>query len=194
MVIGGVIYGIIYVINGIQASVASTKESYVTFWLRSRCRRRYITHRSYLIVTVSKRKDWMYPKPGFLLRLRSGLTMRNIWRPRVGACYLTTISPLTCLSLTSYSSTSLRGLVKAAGASSFGKAENPTILSQHDAPSMERVSSDSSSITSQEKKKKKGIFRSRKWFIVSPSTLSTTSLDISAECPLQNMSEQGNHL
>ena len=59
-------------------------------------------------------------------------------------------------------STSFRGLVKAAGASSFGKAENATTLSSHDLPKMERVSSDSSSIASQEKKKKKGIFRSRK--------------------------------
>ena len=129
-------------------------------------------HHSPLIsdCTVSRRKDWMYLIPAFLLRLRSDLTMRNIWRLRVGVCSLTLISLLTCLSLTSYFSTSLRGLVKAVGASSFGKAENPTIVSQHGAPTMERVSSDSSSITSQEKKKKKGIFRSRKWSIAaSPS-------------------------
>ena len=60
-------------------------------------------------------------------------------------------------------STSLRGLVNIASASSFGKAKDPASASasSHDLPSIERVSSDSSSIASQEKKKK-GIFRSRK--------------------------------
>ena len=55
----------------------------------------------------------------------------------------------------------LRGLVKVAGASSFGKPENATNVSSQSVPRMERVSSDSSSIASQEKKKK-GFFRSRK--------------------------------
>jgi hypothetical protein len=52
----------------------------------------------------------------------------------------------------------IRGLVKVAAASTFGKAENATT---HDSPKMNRVSSDSSSISSQEKKKK-GLFRLRK--------------------------------
>ena len=85
-------------------------------------------------------------------------------------CVFSHLDLTSHLLISSYFSTSLRGLVKAVGASSFGKAENPTIVSQHGAPTMERVSSDSSSITSQEKKKKKGIFRSRKWSIAaSPS-------------------------
>jgi hypothetical protein len=72
-------------------------------------------------------------------------------------CVLLTLSLRTA---TSYSTNSLRGLVKVAGASSFGKPENATTASSHDLSKMERVSSDSSSITSQEKKKKG--FRLRK--------------------------------
>ena len=107
-------------------------------------------------VTVSRRKDWMYLIPAFLLRRLRGLIMRNIWRLHVGVCSLP--PSLLNLLISSYFLTFFsRGLVKAAGASSFRKAENATT---HNPSKIERVSSDSSSISSQEKKK--GIFRSRK--------------------------------
>jgi len=103
VVVGGVIYGVIYVIQGFQASWASTKESLKTKGLN-------VSHNG-IFVKTSKRFDHE-----------------------------------------EYMEATRRGLVKAAGASSFGNAENATT---HDPIKMERVSSDSSS----QEKKKKGIFR-----------------------------------
>lgn len=151
MVIGCVIYGIIYVVNGIQASWASAKESYVTLILFMIA---LLIH-----LTVSRRKDWRYLIPVFLSRHQRGLIMRTIWRLHVGVCSRRSL--LKCAISYSDSLTLLRGFVKVAGASSFGKAENNTTESSHDPLKIRRVASDSSSTTSQEKTKK-GIFRKRK--------------------------------
>ena len=125
----------------------------------------------HLIVTVSSRKGWMYPIPGFLLRRLSVLTVRSIWRQHVGAC--SHLSPLTAISLTLFP----RGLVKVAGASSFGKAENATAESSHDPLKMQRVSSDSTT-TSQEQKK--GKFRLRKWLFLLPPFITSRNFVIFA--------------
>ena len=154
MVVGGVIYGIIYVINGIQASVASTKESYVI-------------HDTDISLTAHVSHSHSLKTKGLNVS-HTGISVKTSKRfdheDYMDATRRCVFSHLISSSRFAYLSTSnfLRGLVKVAGASSFGKPENPTTLSPHEPISMERVPSDSSSITSQEKKKKKGIFRSRK--------------------------------
>lgn len=160
MVLGGVIYGIIYVIQGIQATWASTKESYVTFgFVNNTAGDTPLTaHTSHC--HSLKTKGLNVSDTGISVKTSKRFDHED-YMEATRRCVHSHFSHSSPTYLTSNSSTSLRGLVKVAGASSFGKPDNATTASSQNLSTMERVPSDSSSITSQGKKKK-GIFRSRK--------------------------------